>query len=451
MRPRARQRCCCLATPVALGASVEARRRLDAATARSPRARSRKAPADPSNLPGKAENTQVVGQLSRCPASSRARSPTWRSTRATRISTRGTIRTARAAARRRRHPRSRRSRGRSTFIPAAGAVLPRRGRPRGLARHARLQGRRPGRQRRDLRVEPHPEPACAPARQDRRRLRPLRRQRPGQSGRRSSRAPATATPTTTRPRRRATSPTPTTPCSCGRTARAPSSSPPTTPSSPTSTSSTSPNPRRPCRSATTTWSSCSRRSSTASRPTAARSSSTTWSSSGSAASRSQGDYWDAGYVQLDVTTRPNPTYVDDTTFASEDPLRPARTHARGQRAPGRVLVRQPVPAGGRRGLRRVPQRRHARPAARPAAAGRPARATPWLASPTCPTRRSTGPRRSSATAATRRRSRPRRRTTASGHRVTSRSSSAARLTRDGMPDLRLRRQVRQRRGRGLGR
>ncbi len=56
--------------------------------------------------------------------------------------------------------------------------------------------------------------------QDRRRLRPLRRQRPGQTRSRSSRAPATPTRTTTLDRpRRATSRTPTTPCSCGRTAR----------------------------------------------------------------------------------------------------------------------------------------------------------------------------------------------------------------------------------------
>jgi hypothetical protein len=37
------------------------------------------------------------------------------------------------------------------------------------------------------------------------------------------------------------------------------------------------------------------------------------------------DYWDAGYVQLDVSDPANPTYVTDTTFASEDPLRPGLT------------------------------------------------------------------------------------------------------------------------------
>jgi hypothetical protein len=33
------------------------------------------------------------------------------------------------------------------------------------------------------------------------------------------------------------------------------------------------------------------------------------------------DYWDAGYVQLDVSDPANPEYVNDTTFAEEDPLR----------------------------------------------------------------------------------------------------------------------------------
>ncbi len=34
------------------------------------------------------------------------------------------------------------------------------------------------------------------------------------------------------------------------------------------------------------------------------------------------DYWDAGYVQLDVTDPANPVFVNDTTFATEDPLLP---------------------------------------------------------------------------------------------------------------------------------
>ena len=34
------------------------------------------------------------------------------------------------------------------------------------------------------------------------------------------------------------------------------------------------------------------------------------------------DYWDAGYVQLDVTNPANPTRINDTTFASEDPELP---------------------------------------------------------------------------------------------------------------------------------
>jgi hypothetical protein len=34
------------------------------------------------------------------------------------------------------------------------------------------------------------------------------------------------------------------------------------------------------------------------------------------------DYWDAGYVQLDVTDPSNPTLITDTTFAGEDPLFP---------------------------------------------------------------------------------------------------------------------------------
>jgi len=34
------------------------------------------------------------------------------------------------------------------------------------------------------------------------------------------------------------------------------------------------------------------------------------------------DYWDAGYVQMDVTDPSNPTLITDTTFAGEDPLLP---------------------------------------------------------------------------------------------------------------------------------
>ncbi len=34
------------------------------------------------------------------------------------------------------------------------------------------------------------------------------------------------------------------------------------------------------------------------------------------------DYWDAGYLQLDVTDPANPTLITDTTFAGEDPLLP---------------------------------------------------------------------------------------------------------------------------------
>jgi len=34
------------------------------------------------------------------------------------------------------------------------------------------------------------------------------------------------------------------------------------------------------------------------------------------------DYWDAGYVQLDVSDPANPTYINDTTFSGEDPLLP---------------------------------------------------------------------------------------------------------------------------------
>ncbi len=31
-------------------------------------------------------------------------------------------------------------------------------------------------------------------------------------------------------------------------------------------------------------------------------------------------YWDAGYVQLDVTDPANPTYITDTNFDEPDPL-----------------------------------------------------------------------------------------------------------------------------------
>jgi Ca2+-binding RTX toxin-like protein len=34
------------------------------------------------------------------------------------------------------------------------------------------------------------------------------------------------------------------------------------------------------------------------------------------------DYWDAGYVQLDVTDPANPVHINDTTFSGEDPLLP---------------------------------------------------------------------------------------------------------------------------------
>ena len=34
------------------------------------------------------------------------------------------------------------------------------------------------------------------------------------------------------------------------------------------------------------------------------------------------DYWDAGYVQMDVSDPANPTLINDTTFAAEDPLFP---------------------------------------------------------------------------------------------------------------------------------
>ena len=34
------------------------------------------------------------------------------------------------------------------------------------------------------------------------------------------------------------------------------------------------------------------------------------------------DYWDAGYVQMDVSDPANPVLVNDTTFAGEDPLLP---------------------------------------------------------------------------------------------------------------------------------
>jgi RTX calcium-binding nonapeptide repeat (4 copies)/PA domain/LVIVD repeat len=35
------------------------------------------------------------------------------------------------------------------------------------------------------------------------------------------------------------------------------------------------------------------------------------------------DYWDAGYVQLDVSVPSNPTLITDTTYAGQDPLMPA--------------------------------------------------------------------------------------------------------------------------------
>ena len=47
------------------------------------------------------------------------------------------------------------------------------------------------------------------------------------------------------------------------------------------------------------------------------------------------DYWDAGYVQLDVTDPANPTLITDTDFAERGPaVAGLRADAGGQRPPG---------------------------------------------------------------------------------------------------------------------
>ena len=122
----------------------------------------------------------------------------------------------------------------------------------------------------------------------------------------------------------------------GRTGPAPTRSSSTTPSCTTSTSSTSPIRGRPSWSASSTWSSCSPRSS-ARRPTAARSSCTTPSSRRStAACVMLANYWDAGYVQLDVTDPSDPKLITDTEFADIDPAidRSPSEAPGGQRPPG---------------------------------------------------------------------------------------------------------------------
>ena len=68
-------------------------------------------------------------------------------------------------------------------------------------------------------------------------------------------------------------------------------------------------------------------------------------------------FWDAGYLQLNVTDPANPTYITDTNFDDPDPLTGIRP-ARRQRPPGGVLARQPVRPGRRRGLRSVPPDQH---------------------------------------------------------------------------------------------
>ena len=124
------------------------------------------------------------------------------------------------------------------FLAGRGRLLPRRGRPRRLARHAAVH-RRPARgQRRGLLERRHPPAGRAG---HRRRLRPLRRHRSGEPGARwSQNAGDQLARGLAGPGSPVSSPTPTTASSSGRTARRPSSSASTTPSSPTSTSTTSP-------------------------------------------------------------------------------------------------------------------------------------------------------------------------------------------------------------------
>ena len=154
-------------------------------------------------------------------------------------------------------------------------------------------------------------------------------------------------------------------------------------------------------------------------------------------------------LRADRRQRPGQPGATSTTPRTPARIRccRARPDAGGQRAPGRVLARQPVPAGRRRGLRPVPLRRarDQRADGRPAAPGDEGDAMARISDLPGPAHQRRR-RRSSATAATRPRSRPLRPTTATRTRRRSRSSSVAASLPGGHAALRLRQQVRQRAG-----
>ena len=93
------------------------------------------------------------------------------------------------------------------------------------------------------------------------------------------------------------------------------------------------------------------RTSSALARTADTSSTTTWSSSAIGGQmRMLVSYWDAGYVQLDVTDPANPDVHHRHGLRRARPAHRVRS-AGGQRPPGGVLARQPVLPRRRRGLR----------------------------------------------------------------------------------------------------
>ena len=160
-------------------------------------------------------------------------------------------------------------------------------------------------------------PVCAPAGQVGRRLRPLRRDGSRPTRRRSYRAPVTPTRTTTRP---------TPERAFGNSYHSVfvwQDGPRAYLVASDNTEFTDvdifdiTDPTAPVQVGDHDLSSCSPRSWMARRPTAAPSSTTTsWSSSIGGRPVMKADYWDAGYVQMDVSDPANPVLINDTTFAA---------------------------------------------------------------------------------------------------------------------------------------
>ena len=70
------------------------------------------------------------------------------------------------------------------------------------------------------------------------------------------------------------------------------------------------------------------------------------------------DYWDAGYVQMDVSDPANPVLINDTRFSGEDPLLPGSgLTPEGNAHQGEFSFDNQFLLARRRGLRTVPQHR----------------------------------------------------------------------------------------------